>query len=142
MTHLHGCYRRRRWSSRPIRCDWCGEWIGPGETYVSEAYMWEGDFQHVVVHPECRLVPRIGDYGEWVYCGSGHRPEFPVSGSSIRPGIHDDIEDLVRRVREVVEALGLGRGPEGIAEALRLLEAEEKSDGGPEIRFKKDERRA
>ena len=35
------------------RCEWCPEWIEVGQAAMNRAYVWEGEFHHGYLHPEC-----------------------------------------------------------------------------------------
>lgn len=38
---------------KPHRCAWCPEPIEAHQQAVTRAYIWEGDFHHEYLHPEC-----------------------------------------------------------------------------------------
>ncbi len=46
------------------RCDWCPELIEIGQPAISRAYMWEGEFFHGYLHPECMEALKRSDIGE------------------------------------------------------------------------------
>lgn len=45
--------RNTRTAQKQHRCIWCGEDILPGESYVDERSVFDGDFQKHRWHPEC-----------------------------------------------------------------------------------------
>jgi len=38
---------------KPHRCEWCPEKIEVGQRAIKRAYIWEGEFHHGYLHPEC-----------------------------------------------------------------------------------------
>lgn len=38
------------------RCDWCPEVVQPGEKYVDERTIFDGEFQALKFHPECKTA--------------------------------------------------------------------------------------
>lgn len=47
---------------KPHPCEWCGEKITRGETAISRAYLWEGEFNSAWQHPECfKAMEESGD---------------------------------------------------------------------------------
>jgi hypothetical protein len=45
-------------------CDWCPEPIEIGELAIDRAYIWEGEFCHGYLHPECLEAVKKSDIGE------------------------------------------------------------------------------
>ena len=45
---------KTRKAKKRHRCDWCPEFIEPGENYIDERAVYCGDFQHLKFHPECK----------------------------------------------------------------------------------------
>lgn len=53
------------------RCEWCWQYIEPGEQYIRWRYFSDGDAESVKMHPECRndldaeIEAQGGGYYEW-----------------------------------------------------------------------------
>lgn len=47
------------------RCDWCGEWINPGEYYSYYVGVHDGEFQSTGMHMDCydQCIDEAEDYG-------------------------------------------------------------------------------
>ena len=90
---------------KPHRCKWCSTKIEQGSSTVYEAWVWEGDFGHGHIHPECvharEYLFKISKWArqEGVEYGGFARgsiaehgePQFTPDGTMITKPNEDDI---------------------------------------------------
>jgi hypothetical protein len=78
---------------KPHRCDWCGESIIAGSTYLTSFIVCEGGAWRRKLHPECAKAELTYDYdGDILYYegqferGHNHEPNWTTTADGVEAG--------------------------------------------------------